>query len=160
MSDSDLEILIASQEAARKVLSDSGENADRFLTDANQEALAILREQQEVACRLLRGERADAVEVASLELRGGRDSNHGQDGELPESPVQSAKALLDAQFLIAEALLAAQRKAAEALGTSVDRSAVDNLILGQREAASILLAAGMRVLDGRSAPRVAPFQED
>lgn len=149
MRDTELEILIASQEAAKKVLSDLGENADRVLADANQEAVAIRLQQQEVACRLLLDEQADAVEAATSGLFAGGDSSGGQGSGPFGVREQNARALLDAQFLIAEALLAAQRKTAEALGTSVDRAAVDALILGQRQAAAILLGAGMRVLDGR-----------
>ena len=124
-------VLIAAQERARHVLSESSARAKRLVSDSDSEAVALLLEQRKVAEELLLPECESSADGASA--------------------VKNVGASLDAHRKAAEVLAAAEAEVAAKINATATDASIDILMAGHREAAAILLDAWMRVTEGQSA---------
>lgn len=131
MSVEEKQLLIAAQEKARRVLSESNARVKRLASDTDAEAVSLLLEQQRVAEALLLTDIDNPAGAASAK--------------------EDLAASLNAHRTAAEVLAAAEQQATARTNEIAADAAVEILMAGHREAAAILLDAWMRVTEGRPA---------
>lgn len=158
---SDTTLLHTSRERAKRVLADSARQAQAMLDETHRQAVALLMEEQQRAAELLLGELGDAedsreeVELAIESLP--EDQREQATQELDDEAAE----ILSRQEAAAQMLAAAQHRAASTVSHAVESATADILLMGQKEAAAILLEARLRVKDRRlgRTPSMTPVAE-
>lgn len=151
MKQTELEILIASQNEAAKVLSDARTEAEALLSDAADAAAELLRAQHDEAERLLFADAEiarDALENAYAE---GETKPNGESKRFLDEHKRRAALLVESQKRTADALPAAEEGEAGTAKAAVRARSADILMRAQREASAILLRGWMRVMELRGA---------
>lgn len=149
MESHEQQVLLQAQKDAKRILDDSRDDAERVMLEAHKRATQLLLSQQETAGQLLLQLALD-VNVAEQSAEEGDSAlSQARRDDLGDQRRRQAEFNLEIQRRAAELLLTAQSEAASTLGDAVARAASDSLIRGQKEAAAVLLAARMSVLDGR-----------
>ena len=152
----DVDILVAAQEKAARILADARREAEGLRSEKQSEAETILLRQQQVAERLLSRHADDAAEAAERTDRASEEAPlERKDQVLGEAAVR-AEDLLRRQAAAAEALRAAEESEAARRHDRVEHDSTEILMEAHREAAAVLLRARMVVEDRRQS-RKAPF---
>lgn len=147
----DVDILVAAQEKALRILSDARRQAVSRRHAARSETVELLLRQQKAAERLLAEQALEAVETASQAARhAAAVPTESREGILAEVGSR-ANELLKRQSEAAEALRLGAESDAVKKHEAVERDSTSILMVAHREAAAVLLQARMLVEDRQHA---------
>lgn len=146
---SDLDILIAAEEAATRVLRETRQEAARHQGLGQVAADKLLLQQHEAAERLLQEQREQAAATAQEARRAVEAAPPEDRQNILDEVNRRVEQLLDAQFAAAEALLTSEREEADRSHRALEHRVAEVLMRGHREAAGILLHARMTIEDRR-----------
>jgi ABC-type transporter Mla subunit MlaD len=149
VSQTELEILIASQNEAAKLLADARAEAEKLLTDASDAAAELLRTQHDEAERLLLEEEEIARRALDTAVGESEKKPNGESRLFLDEHNRRAVEILESQRHVAEALESAEADTASEAKVAVRARSADILMEAQREASAALLRGWMRVTELR-----------